>query len=81
MRHKKGFHLFIMLAILIAHTLVLSFWLGEGEAVQKQASFKIEEQKESIRDLTTLKAKFNKYRDSISNVGTFSVDNFNTHIK
>lgn len=47
-----------MLAVLIAHTLVLSLWLTDEKAIQKQANFKTEGQTERLIDRQVLNVRF-----------------------
>ena len=65
MKTKKSPHLLIMLAVLIAHTLLLSKWLSDGEAVHRKANVKSETQEEEINQLPALKTSVTSHKDSI----------------
>lgn len=77
MKIKKGYNLFFMLAILIVHTLVLSFWLEGVEVKSKKAEFKIEERS----DFDILSTKSTKQRDSVKTVQPVFTSNLSSHIK
>ena len=81
METKKGYHLFIMLVILVAHTLILSLWLSKGEAIQKQANFKIKNQKEKSITSTVRKFKSTVAIDSLNAVQTTFTSSFGTNAK
>lgn len=81
MNTKKRYHLFIVLVVLLIHTLVLSFWLEDGEPAQKQANFKIESQPHETPSQTILNAKLKIQKDSIKNVERVFTTNFGSNIK
>lgn len=81
MKTKNGYHLFIVLAVLLIHTLVLSFWLEDGVPVQKQANFKIETPSEETPTQTILNAKLKIKKDSIKNAFVVFTANIGSHIK
>ncbi|WP_017257838.1 hypothetical protein [Pedobacter arcticus] len=66
MKSKKSHHLLIMLAVLIAHTLLLSTWLSNEETVQRKASIKSEAQEEEANQLHVLKTSYSHHKDSVT---------------
>nr|WP_294895031.1 hypothetical protein [uncultured Pedobacter sp.] len=80
MTNKKGYHLFIMLIVLLVHTLALSFWLSKDETIQKQASFKTEEPKG--KSITAIqKTKPYVVKDSISVTRSIFSSSFGMSVK
>lgn len=77
MKIKKGYNLFFMLAILIAHTLVLSFWLNGVKVKSKQAEIKTEERP----GLDHLNIKSIKLRDSVKTVEPVFISNLGPSLK
>jgi len=81
METKKGYHLLIMLAILVAHTLILSLWLSKSESIQKQANFKIENQKEKAMTSSVRKFKSTSAKDSLDVAQTIFTTSFGISAK
>ena len=70
-----------MLAVLLIHTLVLSLWLANSDAVKKQANFKGEEPREKSGTLATIKIKFTNFKDSTEASQVAIKNGFNTRLK
>lgn len=81
MKFKKGYHLFFMLAVLIAHTFVLSVWLDNEQDPKKQVNFRIEDQKQEDSNKINLKTKFPNHKDSVKKDAPVFTANFNSHFK
>lgn len=66
-----------MLAILIAHTLILSLWLAEDKPIKTQANFKIDENHKESSKFHLLKAT----EDSLQTTQPVFSINLGSHIK
>ncbi len=82
MKTKKNHHLFIMLGVLITHTVLLSLWLSDEETVQRKSSIKSGKQNEEINQLPILKTSFIKHKESVNTrQPAVSTKSFNSLLK
>lgn len=65
MKTKKTYYLFIMLAVLIAHTVVLSTWLKENKSGQKHANYSFDNTSAKSADVSLIKVKYLNNKDSV----------------
>lgn len=81
MKTKNGRHLFIVLGVLLIHTLVLSFWLKDTETFQKQANIKSDGEVEEPEIQIITNSRFKTEKDSLKSIpGLFTV-NFRSQLK